>query len=321
MMRTIRWQPTALGATSLLMASACSMDMPPSNPMDLAPVATDDAIMTTANTPSSTSVLANDRDPNDDTLAVTSFTQGEHGSVTITDGVATYMPAASFIGADSFRYTVDDGRGMTATGVVTVMVIPGAPGCTVAVTGPTDGMFGQTIHLTATAACNTGPAEVQWYHRVNSGYVVVQPFSAKQTLDIPADVVGNNMFYAFVRTQGTQASQGMSNIVTVKAVDDTPQCTLVKMVSPTNTQNLAMGKATMLTASATCPAGSVPEYQFWVMPSGAANWQILPTYTTGSESWVPTATGAWSIRAVARTTGSHVSYQIAAMSVMVNVTP
>ena len=129
------------------------------------------------------------------------------------------------------------------------------------------------------------------------------------------------MFYAFVRTQGTQASQGMSNIVTVKAVDDTPQCTLVKMVSPTNTQNLVMGKATALTASATCPAGSVPEYQFWVKPSGAANWQILPTYTTGSENWIPTETGAWSVRAVVRTIGSHVSYQIAAMSVTVNVTP
>jgi len=297
------------------------MEMPPSSPMDLAPVAVDDSIVTTANTPSSTSVLANDRDPDDDTLAVTSFTQGAHGAVAIADGVATYMPAASFLGADSFRYTIDDGSGMTASGVVAVMVTPGAPGCKVAVTGPTDGMFGQNIHLTATAACNTGPAEVQWYHRVNSGYVVVQPFSATQTLDIAADVVGSNMFYAAVRTQGTQAAQGMSNIVTVKAVDDTPQCTLVKMVSPTNTQNLAMGKAATLLASATCPAGSVAEYQFWVKPDGAANWQILPAYTTTSESWVPPSTGAWSIRAVVRTTGSHVSYQMAAMSVTVNVTP
>ena len=165
-----------------------------------------------------------------------------------------------------------------------------------------DGQFTNTNHIARIALTTTGKA-------------------AMQTLDFPADVVGNNMFYASVRTQGTQASQGMSNIVTVKAVDDTPQCTLVKMVAPTNTQNLVMGTATALTASATCPAGSVPEYQFWVKPSGAANWQILPSYTTGSESWVPPATGAWSIRAVARTTGSHVSYQVAAMSVTVNVTP
>ena len=325
LMRTFSWHPLMFGVASVasLLASACAMDMQPSGGMmfDQAPVAGDDTITTTANTPGSTSVLANDRDPNDDTLAVTSFTQGEHGTVAIANGVATYMPAASFIGPDSFRYTIDDGRGMTATGVVAVMVGPGAPGCTIAVSGPSSGMFGQDIHLTATAACNTGPAEVQWYHKVNSSYVVVQPFSATQTLDIPADVVGNNNFYALVRTQGTTASQGMSNIVSVAAVDNTPQCTAVKMVSPTSTQTLTAGKVQMLTASATCPAGSTPEYQFWVKPTGAANWQILPTYTTGSESWVAPSTGTWSIRAVARTTGSHVSYQVVAMSVTVDVTP
>jgi hypothetical protein len=331
MIPTLRWQRTVLGVASMLMASACTMEPHGGGggggggggEPDQAPIATDDSITTPMNTPIISSVLANDKDPDDDALAVASYTQGAHGVVEFggEGGVEVkYMPNPGFTGVDSFRYTIDDGHGLSAVGVVTVMVSPLTPGCTIDITGPAAGTFGENLHLTANATCNTGPAQVQWFHKVNSSYVVVQAYSTTQTLDLPADVVGGNLFYALVRTQGTSSSQGMSNIVTVKAVDNTPQCTLVKMVSPTNTQSLRAGMAQPLTASATCPAGSVPEYQFWVKPAGAASWTILPSYTTGSQSWVPPATGSWSIRAVVRTVGSHVSYQMASMSVTVNVT-
>jgi hypothetical protein len=231
------------------------------------------------------------------------------------------MPAKDFTGFDKFQYTIVNGRGLTATATVGVMVNASVPGCTVTVTGPAAGVYGEDIHLTAAAACSTGPAQVQWYYRRGSYYVVVQPFSATATLDLPAEIVGNNLFYALVRTQGTTASQGMSNIVTVKAADNTPQCTLVKMVTPINTQSVVVGTPVTLRASATCPAGAVPEYQFWVKPVGTANWQILPAYTTTTGSWTPPATGAWAVRAVVRSVGSHVNYQMASMSVTVNATP
>jgi hypothetical protein len=286
-----------------------------------APVAGDDALGTTAGTPRSINVLANDADPDGDAVTVTSFTQGAHGSVAIVAGVATYTPALGFTGGDSFSYTIDDGRGLTDTATVVVTVIAGATSCSVTIAGPASGVFGEPIHLTAVAACTTGPAEIQWLHKVNSGYAAVTGFSPNLTLDFPADVVGNNMFQARVRLQGTGQMQGNSNIVTVRAIDNTPQCTALRMVAPTANQNLAAGVPAPLTAAATCPPGSTPEYQFWVKPTTTSAWIILPGFTLGSSSWTPPSPGAWNVRAVVRTTGSHVNYQIGSMSVTVNVTP
>jgi hypothetical protein len=68
-------------------------------------------------------VLANDSDPDGDTLTVTSATQGEHGaSVVNGDGTIAYTPAAGFTGTDTFTYTISDGRGGTATATVTLSV-------------------------------------------------------------------------------------------------------------------------------------------------------------------------------------------------------
>src|SRR5262249_36881672 len=57
-------------------------------------------------------------------LAVTAVTQGAHGTVAINAGQTsvTYTPAASFIGSDSFTYTVSDGAGGSATATVSVTV-------------------------------------------------------------------------------------------------------------------------------------------------------------------------------------------------------
>ncbi|MBC7977097.1 MAG: hypothetical protein H7138_19135, partial [Myxococcales bacterium] len=100
--------------------------------------------------------------------------------------------------------------------------------------GPATGTFGAPIRLTATAACNTGAAEVQWLRKVNSSTVVIQPFGASATVDVTADVVGNSTFFAQARTQGTARSQATSNNVVVKVADNAPLCTAVRMTSPGN---------------------------------------------------------------------------------------
>ncbi len=46
------------------------------------------------------------------------------GTVQLTGGVVTFMPAANFFGSAGFDYTVSDGKGGTATGRVTVTVTP-----------------------------------------------------------------------------------------------------------------------------------------------------------------------------------------------------
>jgi hypothetical protein len=88
------------------------------------PVATGDALSTAEDTAGGVSVLANDTDPDGDSLSVTSLTPAAgHGSVACTTaGVCTYTPAANFNGADGFDYVISDGHTGTATGHVTVTV-------------------------------------------------------------------------------------------------------------------------------------------------------------------------------------------------------
>jgi autotransporter-associated beta strand protein len=66
-------------------------------------------------------------DPDNDPLTVTSFTQGANGVVSVSGTLATYTPSTNYIGADSFQYTVSDGKGGTATGTISVTVIDTTP--------------------------------------------------------------------------------------------------------------------------------------------------------------------------------------------------
>ncbi|MEB4591630.1 Ig-like domain-containing protein [Candidatus Thiothrix sp. Deng01] len=102
-------------------------------PTSNAPVANNDTSTTTSGTPVTVDVLANDTDPNGDTLSVSSFGQGGHGTVTQSGNNLVYTPAADFSGTDTFTYTVTDPAGHTATGTVTVIVNPaGNPNAPVA---------------------------------------------------------------------------------------------------------------------------------------------------------------------------------------------
>ncbi|MFZ2279090.1 MAG: tandem-95 repeat protein [Prosthecobacter sp.] len=69
-------------------------------------------------------VLANDIDPDGQTLTVSSFTQGLKGTVASNgDGTLSFTPSGSFTsGQDSFSYTINDGAGGSATATVTVYV-------------------------------------------------------------------------------------------------------------------------------------------------------------------------------------------------------
>ena len=68
------------------------------------------------------SVLANDSDPDGDSLTVSAVTQGSHGTVTRLTTTVIYTPAANYFGTDSFTYTASDGKGGTATATVSVTI-------------------------------------------------------------------------------------------------------------------------------------------------------------------------------------------------------
>ncbi|MGN6134024.1 MAG: beta strand repeat-containing protein, partial [Aureliella sp.] len=92
---------------------------------NLPPVATDDGpVSTPEDSPVTISVLGNDSDPagSNDTLSVSSVTNGTHGTVTTNGTTVTYTPAANYVGTDSFTYTISDGDGGTDTATVSVEV-------------------------------------------------------------------------------------------------------------------------------------------------------------------------------------------------------
>ncbi|MGH2463943.1 MAG: Ig-like domain-containing protein, partial [Candidatus Limnocylindrales bacterium] len=89
------------------------------------PVASDDSATVDENSGSSAiDVLANDGDPDPDTLAVTAVGNPPHGTATVDAlGVGVhYTPDPTYSGADSFSYTISDGHGGTDSATVNVTV-------------------------------------------------------------------------------------------------------------------------------------------------------------------------------------------------------
>jgi ELWxxDGT repeat protein len=85
-----------------------------------APVPENDTAAGRAGHPVTVRVLANDVDPDNDTLTVASFTQGTSGRVSRLGNALVYTPRVAGALTDTFTYTVRDQRGETATATVTV---------------------------------------------------------------------------------------------------------------------------------------------------------------------------------------------------------
>ena len=113
---TIKDGPGGLLATATVTVTVNNVNDPP--------VATNDAAATAEDTATTISVLANDSDPDGDTLSVSDVTQPAHGTAVNAGGTVTYTPAANYHGADSFTYTVSDGHGGSATATVNITVAP-----------------------------------------------------------------------------------------------------------------------------------------------------------------------------------------------------
>lgn len=98
---------------------------PPPTPANRAPVVANDSLVVNEDGSIRFNPLANDSDPDGDTLVIRSFGQGANGTVTRnSDGTLTYRPNADFNGRDSFTYLAGDGRGGTAQATVNVNVRP-----------------------------------------------------------------------------------------------------------------------------------------------------------------------------------------------------
>ena len=93
---------------------------------DAFPLAANDIVTTSLDTPATTNVLANDALGNPPT-AITAVTQGSNGAVTFdaVAGTTTYSPDIYFVGTDSYTYTITDADGDASVATVDVTVTDG----------------------------------------------------------------------------------------------------------------------------------------------------------------------------------------------------
>jgi len=88
------------------------------------PTANDDTATTDEDLAVNINVLANDTDPDNDSLEIISVTQGGHGLVSILPSklVVSYTPETNWFGIDFFNYSISDKKGGTDTAMVQVSV-------------------------------------------------------------------------------------------------------------------------------------------------------------------------------------------------------
>ncbi|MET4257243.1 Ca2+-binding RTX toxin-like protein [Bradyrhizobium sp. S3.12.5] len=104
------------------------------------PTAGGDHVTAQEHTPlviSTAALLANDTDPDGDTLSLVSVGHATHGDVVFdaTNQTVTFTPDAGYSGAAAFDYTISDGHGGLATatvGVTVAIATPAAPTLTLA---------------------------------------------------------------------------------------------------------------------------------------------------------------------------------------------
>ena len=90
------------------------------------PTAQDDTYATPKNVAKSLTPLANDSDPNGDTLTLVSVAAASHGTAVKNGNNVTYTPTNGYTGTDSFTYKMTDGSD-NATATITVTIANSAP--------------------------------------------------------------------------------------------------------------------------------------------------------------------------------------------------
>jgi endonuclease YncB( thermonuclease family) len=68
-------------------------------------------------------VLANDSDPDSNSLTLAAVNKPQNGTATIADGYIAYTPNPGFIGSDTFTYGITDGQGGGTMAAVHITVI------------------------------------------------------------------------------------------------------------------------------------------------------------------------------------------------------
>lgn len=145
-----------------------------------APVAADDTASAWADSAVVIRVLANDTDPDGDSLRVSLLTQPTLGTATVgANGTIRYVPDPAKSGRDSFRYVATDPRGAADTVAVAVTVRP--------LPGPYRVWEIELPPITANGLV-AGSVATRILRLNNQGHVLVRRTYSERTGNLPGDV-------------------------------------------------------------------------------------------------------------------------------------
>ncbi|MDB2509583.1 Ig-like domain-containing protein [Pseudomonadales bacterium] len=213
-----------------------------------APIGVDDTVSATYNTTlnSSTSVLANDYDPESASLTASSgsFTTAQGGSLTLqSDGDYAYAPPNGFSGFDTFTYTLSDGS-LTATATITFSVSCSGACAILSITQDNSdtsapfnnnltwtryGNVGKHTHVTtlfissnggssysSQTSSEYGGSDIRGYHSDSGTGTVSLSSSDLTSLRLAA---GSYLAYVELREKSNKPLQATSNIYSFTVVD------------------------------------------------------------------------------------------------------
>ena len=264
---------TLLAQTNLFSVSGKRVSaIAPPPPTNQAPNAVDDAVSTAFNTPVTIAVLGNDTDPNlpNDTLSVTSVSQGSGGAVAINaNGTVTYAPGSTFSGVDTFTYSISDAAGLADSATVTVTVAPAPPANRNPVAANDSAVTNINTAVTISVLANDSDADgdaltVSGVSNVVNGSAVVLAGAASVRFTPAIGVSGTGSFtYAVSDGRGGTASASVTvaivNRAPVAGADAaaTTQDTAVTITNLLANDSDPDGDALSITAVAPGTGGSV----------------------------------------------------------------
>lgn len=228
---------------------AITVEPPANHP----PVAGNDTAVTDENASVGIAVLGNDSDPDGDPLTITGVTQGTQGGTAAINGVAViYTPPPNWSGADSFTYTISDGRGGTATATVTVTVRPvNRPPTVTLGADQTSGSLPLAVAFTATATDPDGdPLTYAW----NFGDGATKP-SGGATESHTYQAAGT--FTATVTVSDGQATAQATLTITPGGIPPDPSA-VAPPLSQTATTDLGSGTAFLYSGTNPIQTGVAP---------------------------------------------------------------
>lgn len=167
-------------------------------------------------------VLANDTDPDGNTLSIIAVTQPANGSVVNSGTDAAYTPNANFTGTDTFSYTVSDGNGGTDTATVTVSVggVNDSPDAVDDATTVAEDSSANVINVLANDSDPDGDSlTVSAVTQGANGSVVNNGSNVAYTPN--ANVNGSDTF-TYTISDGNGGTDTATVTITVTAVNDAP---------------------------------------------------------------------------------------------------